>query len=227
MANYFLLLGADPQKKGKSPEGQESGEHAHTKSNQMELGELFCEANNLTWVTPATPTLGLKWGHIITDNQCFAFIVLPPSENSEFLAASSISLTNSRELIYFPQQVLSGSNSSPSAPAKSWEHIQCSHGATFKPPPTGQYHLDQRCARALAGPQPVFVPVGTVSPSLWCCREAYIPTICRGLIRARLSKFTHCNPLLTGPRHESMMDLDQKKILKYSLSLRTLGLLPI
>lgn len=225
MANSFLLLGTDPQKKGKSPEGQKSGGHAHAKSHPMELGELFCEANNLTWVTPATPTLGLKWGHIITDNQCFAFIVLPPSENSEFLAASSTSLTNSRELIYFPQQVLSASNSS-SAPAKSWEHVQCSRGATFKPSPTGQCHLDQRCASALGGPQPVFVPVWTVSPLLWCGREACVPTICRGLIRARLSKFTHCNPLLAGPRHESMMYLDQEKILKYSL-LITLGLLPI
>lgn len=111
-----------PQGEGKSTEEWVSG--GTPCKNQFVGGALFFGANDLSWVTPVIPTLGLKWGRVTTANRCFIFIVPPPPGNSEFRGASSTSLVSCGELMCFPQQVLSATaSSSPSSvPAKSWEN---------------------------------------------------------------------------------------------------------
>ena len=87
------------------------------------------EENDVPWVISVTQTLGLKWSHIITDNQ---------RAHSKYLAASSAALISFGKLMYFYQQVPPATTSSPpSGPAYSWQDILPCLGATSKPPSTG------------------------------------------------------------------------------------------
>lgn len=69
------------------------------------------------------------------------FIVPPPPDNSKVLAAFSTSLTGSRKLMYFYQQVLSSY-----CFISSFSKLQENLRATCKPPSTRQCLLHHRCA---------------------------------------------------------------------------------
>lgn len=109
-----------------------------------------------------TSTLGLKWSHITTNNQC-------AHSTWELQISSSFQrcLDKFRKTHGFLQQVLSATtSSSPSAPAapNSRGHHHCL-GPPSKLPSTGRHHLHCGCAVLPGGPQPVCVPLGT-APSL-------------------------------------------------------------
>ena len=170
------------------------------------------EENDVPWVISVTQTLGLKWSHITTDNQ---------RAHSKYLAASSAALISFGKLMYFYQQVPPATTSSPpSGPAYSWQDILPCLGATSKPPSTGSIICTVGVPEHPRWSTACLCPSGDcLAPSLVLQGgfssnglQEFLFFCFFFFLRTGFSMFTHCNFLLTGPRQEFMMGLDQEKI---------------